>query len=343
MRIETLEDGRAYQQYFERVRLEYHPEHAPPYDVLLGHFGRRVLRAQFGGVNNAVALFQQALAPAAPLAGAAYFPETGHNLAGDFLAYWQANGDLAQFGFPITEEREETLEDGNRYRVQYFERARFEYHPEHAGTPYAILLGQFGRRIEREAAHLTGDFGRLYFADQGVRDRLGAPIEAARQMVGATQEFERGRMFYLSEVETIYWGGDAPTIYVFAGGVQSGSLDNYGPRLAWPDTWREGEEIGGGPGPQPGLFLPQRGFGKVWRLGSGLLTPNLPPNAAVRDRLGYALTADETGYRLAVQRFNGGFMLSTPDGRFIYAIFTNQPSNGSALLGEYARYDVPAR
>jgi len=30
--------------------------------------------------------------------------------------------------------------------VQYFERARFEYHPENP-NPYMILLGQFGRRI----------------------------------------------------------------------------------------------------------------------------------------------------------------------------------------------------
>jgi hypothetical protein len=30
--------------------------------------------------------------------------------------------------------------------VQYFERARFEYHPENP-APYDILLGQFGRQI----------------------------------------------------------------------------------------------------------------------------------------------------------------------------------------------------
>jgi hypothetical protein len=38
------------------------------------------------------------------------------------------------------------LEDGNVYTVQYFERARFEYHPENA-PPYDVLLGQFGRQI----------------------------------------------------------------------------------------------------------------------------------------------------------------------------------------------------
>ena len=35
--------------------------------------------------------------------------------------------------------------NGQSYLVQYFERARFEYHPEHANTPYVILLGLLGR------------------------------------------------------------------------------------------------------------------------------------------------------------------------------------------------------
>jgi polysaccharide biosynthesis protein PslG len=53
---------------------------------------------------------------------------------------------LPQFGYPISEEIAETLEDGKSYTVQYFERARFEWHPENR-PPYDILLGQFGRRI----------------------------------------------------------------------------------------------------------------------------------------------------------------------------------------------------
>jgi hypothetical protein len=35
--------GRA--RYFERTRLEYHPENRPPYDVLLGQLGRAALTA----------------------------------------------------------------------------------------------------------------------------------------------------------------------------------------------------------------------------------------------------------------------------------------------------------
>ena len=131
--IEVLEDGKPYKvQYFERVRMEHHPEYAgTPYEVLLGQFGR---------------IIHPADPPVPPLPGATYFPETGHNLSGGFLAYWQANGGLPQFGYPISEEFREQIEDGNTYVVQYFERARFEYHPENQ-PPYDSLLGQFGRRI----------------------------------------------------------------------------------------------------------------------------------------------------------------------------------------------------
>ena len=102
-RTEVLEDGMAYLvQYCERVRLEYHPEHAPPHDVLLGQFGRLVHPA-----DPPVAPDPQAGTP-----GVAYFAATGHNVRDRFLAHWQAHGGLAQFGYPLSEELTETLEDG---------------------------------------------------------------------------------------------------------------------------------------------------------------------------------------------------------------------------------------
>jgi hypothetical protein len=134
---QQLEDGNTYRvQYFERTRLELHPENPPPYDVLLGQFGRRLHPAD---------------PPVAPRDGAAFFAATGHTVAPDLLAYWQAHGGLAQFGYPLSEEFRERLEDGQTYTVQYFERARFERHPE-SPPPDDILLGQFGRRILAAAA-----------------------------------------------------------------------------------------------------------------------------------------------------------------------------------------------
>lgn len=136
-RMETLEDGKQYQvQWFEQVRMEYHPEVADPqYQVLLGQFGRRIHPA-----DPAVT--------AKP--GQRFFPETGHNLGGDFLTYWTAQGGLAQFGYPLSEEMQETL-DGKTYTVQYTERARFERHPENQ-PPYTVLLGQFGRLLLNQSA-----------------------------------------------------------------------------------------------------------------------------------------------------------------------------------------------
>ncbi|MBI5825362.1 MAG: hypothetical protein HZB18_15140 [Chloroflexi bacterium] len=56
-----------------------------------------------------------------------YFSETGHNVKGDFLKYYNANPNATfLYGYPITEEF--TSRDGKT--VQYFQRARFEYRGE---------------------------------------------------------------------------------------------------------------------------------------------------------------------------------------------------------------------
>src|SRR5205807_1418890 len=89
--------------------------------------------------------------PAVPLPGAVYFAQTRHNLGGGFLDYWRAHGGLPPFGYPISEELAEVSPtDGKTYTVQYFERARFEYHPEYAGTPHEVLLGLLGVSVLRD-------------------------------------------------------------------------------------------------------------------------------------------------------------------------------------------------
>ena len=118
-------------QYFERARFELHPENRPPYDVLLGLVGR-----QFHPVDP----------PVAPLGGSTFFPQTGHNVEPTFAPYWQAHGGLFVNGYPISEPFSEVNSaDGKPYTVQYFERARFELHPENA-PPYNVLLGFLGRQ-----------------------------------------------------------------------------------------------------------------------------------------------------------------------------------------------------
>ncbi len=72
-----------------------------------------------------------------------YFPETQHSIRGGFKAYWERHGGLPIFGYPISEEFVERAPDGRDYVVQYFERYRFELHPENA-APYNVQLGRLG-------------------------------------------------------------------------------------------------------------------------------------------------------------------------------------------------------
>jgi hypothetical protein len=72
------------------------------------------------------------------------FQETGKTVCGKFLDYWTTHGDVAQQGYPISQEFKEISEtDGKQYTVQYFERAVFELHPENK-APYDVLLSLLG-------------------------------------------------------------------------------------------------------------------------------------------------------------------------------------------------------
>jgi hypothetical protein len=77
-----------------------------------------------------------------------FFPETRHSVCHAFLDFWQTNGGMEVFGLPLTEERTEVIE-GRALTVQYFERARFEFHPELIGTGDEVLLSDLGRQILR--------------------------------------------------------------------------------------------------------------------------------------------------------------------------------------------------
>jgi enterochelin esterase-like enzyme len=103
-------------------------------------------------------LMPNVLAAQAPVAGSgsAFFAETGHNLAGAFKSYWEKHGGLAQFGYPITEQFSEYDSNTKQtYTVQYFERARFELHPEYAGTENEVLLGLLGQLVAPRATPVS--------------------------------------------------------------------------------------------------------------------------------------------------------------------------------------------
>lgn len=117
-------------QYYERARFELRVEGNQAY-IDLGLLGRELTAGRNFGT----------IAPIPTTASQRYFPETGHSIRGSFKQFWEANGGLAIFGYPISEEISEPLSDGQVHRIQYFERARFELHGS------SIQLGLIGRNF----------------------------------------------------------------------------------------------------------------------------------------------------------------------------------------------------
>ena len=88
--------------------------------------------------------------PTKPPFGARFFPETQHNALNSFLETWRRTPNALQvLGYPTSEPFiEESFSDpGSFYRVQYFERAVLEEHPENYGTPFYILGRLLGAQL----------------------------------------------------------------------------------------------------------------------------------------------------------------------------------------------------
>jgi hypothetical protein len=154
-----------------------------------------------------------------PLTPSVYFAETGHHLSNrsGFLNFWRANGQKLLFGSPISEE----LVEGGQI-VQYFERARFEFHPEAVGTAAQVQLGLIGSDLAGrslapgalagvpaapdgasyfpETRHSLGGAIRDYWERHGGIGVFGFPISEALAEDGRTvQYFERARLEWWPE------------------------------------------------------------------------------------------------------------------------------------------------
>jgi hypothetical protein len=141
-------------QYLERARFELHPENRAPYNVLLGHLGIEALTRQGRNWQSF---------PRADAGAPHYFKETGHAIAhAPFWQYWASHGlefdgrrgtsvaeALALFGYPVSEAQLERNSSGDMVLTQWFERARFEYHPNNPAA-YQVLLGRLGAEVRSE-------------------------------------------------------------------------------------------------------------------------------------------------------------------------------------------------
>jgi hypothetical protein len=124
-------------QWFQGGRLEHHRNLAgTPYEVQLTLLGDRL--------TAPLRPFPTAPVPCGTTPNCRYFPETQHIVHGVFLEYFEQNGGLEAFGYPISELFRDYNSDGSGrpYTMQWFQRARLEHHPEIG--PRVILLGLLG-------------------------------------------------------------------------------------------------------------------------------------------------------------------------------------------------------
>jgi len=149
------------------------------------------------------------------------FPETGFCMSGAILDYWERNGGLPVFGYPLSDPSTQTIEDWTG-SIQWFERDRLEDHGR-----VGVLAGRLGAevlelqrrpwqslprptttppgcRFFAETSHtLCGPFLRYWISAGGLA-RFGFPISEPVQetlptgnettWTGTVQYFERRRM-----------------------------------------------------------------------------------------------------------------------------------------------------
>jgi hypothetical protein len=247
---------------------------------------------------------------------AGYVNETGHNVADVFMDYFSSVGPvyengfvvnaqivnwIAAFGFPVTEPFWTTIKVNGQDRMilaQAFQRRILTYSPNNPDG-WKVEMGNVGAQyyswryetpaIACQRVPVRG-FGTVWANHRNVQNGIGCPqtfppFDKESAVQTAYQQFEHGSMLWVSRTTFV----QENIIYVF---FDDGTFQQF------DDTWREGQPVSGGETPPRGLLEPVRGFGKVWREGTG---------ARVRERLGWA-TATEKGGEGAYQRFQRGEM-----------------------------------
>ncbi|MEO8288162.1 MAG: hypothetical protein ABI670_17175 [Chloroflexota bacterium] len=258
-----------------------------------------------------------------------YFYATGYPIA---EAYW-ANVKIAGVA-------------NTAVLIQPYERRVLTYVPT-APDGFKVQMGNIGQHyyawryseagkpqppaIRCQQVPLRG-FGKLWADHPELQAKIGCTYEQESIVTVAQQNFEHGQM--LDVIGNYgYYGSGYKTIYV---------LFDDGTTRSFPDNYVDGS-------PEPsitapsGLYVPQRGFGKVWREGTG---------ARVRERLGWATTPETVavgqlpivpgpvpttapvgptptlvppGLGGAVQRFDRGLMIyAGPTLKKIYVLYTQQ-------------------
>jgi hypothetical protein len=302
--VEVVEGQTLPVQWFERDRLEDHGAAG----VMAGRLGARYLEM----TDRPWEYFDKVDRAGIP-ATCHFFEQTGHNLCEPYLSYWQQNGGLERFGYPITQPFYEWIE-GTALKVQYFERRRMEIHPEQPGGP--ILLGLLGNQVQATPAPSVTYPDCLAQAPASLvaaipKLHLGSPIGCPSgakwvALPAATQQFERGMMIWLSERKTY------PLLFSY--GPTIFALIDPGPRVAlYDDTWQAGHDpdTPAATPPHAGLYAPWHGFGKVW-----IEQPEL------RGAIGWAIEPRAQPYTVDTQLFSHALLLRINETGVVY-VFGN--------------------
>ncbi|NWF81898.1 MAG: hypothetical protein HXY37_17925 [Chloroflexi bacterium] len=130
----TAPNGRLV-QWFERARFELAVGGNQPV-VELGNLGVEATQGR---------IFPKS-PPIQDSAERRYIAQTQHIIQYGFKEIWESRGAERIFGYPISNEIQEVLEDGQWHTVQWFEKARFEYWP--AFPPgQRVVISNLGRRL----------------------------------------------------------------------------------------------------------------------------------------------------------------------------------------------------
>ncbi len=141
-------------QYFERARFELHTENPPELRVIRSPLGsyvyESVLELQPPNNSGACRTYQDE------------GPYARYRVCYAFLDFFEKYGSVEQFGYPIS-----NFELHDKRIVQYFQRARFEWHPELTsgqrvvlsalGRVYFDIIGENPERLLSEQIAITNN------------------------------------------------------------------------------------------------------------------------------------------------------------------------------------------
>jgi hypothetical protein len=160
-------------------------------------------------------------------------------------------------------------------------------------------------------------FGLIFQNEPDAYGLLGCPTFGEVSLPVVVERFEHGWMVWEARRDTA-----PPTIYAL--------FEDTGGYARFDDTYLPATDAAAGAGltPPQGLFQPTGGFGKIWREASA---------AGMRGRLGWG-TAPESSGMGAVESFQRGFMVFTPNPREIFVLAASTPARQPQVAQVWRAY-----